>query len=183
MLSCFFIVMKGVRKMNKQKFFQQVLSAILVALLLGGCGTPVTSPTTEPSPEPAVELGDIIFDGTECTVSGPTELSPGKYSYVLKDLSDYEVIVHIHRLSDGKTFQDVLDQQSEPGEHFPNQDWMSPVVEPGFALQKPDGGEVHTYFFISEREYVISLWSYPTTTHPPKIWICAPFWVREASSE
>jgi hypothetical protein len=175
--------MKGVIKMNRQKLFQQVMWAILITLLLVGCGAPAATPTSEPSPEPVVEVGDVIFDGTECTVSGSTELPPGRYSFVLKDLSEEDVHLFVSRLTDGKTFQDLLDLQSEPGEYVPEQDWLNHTVEPGSAWNKPDGGEVHTYIFIEEGEYAVSLWSWETETTPMKIWFCAPFWVKEDPSE
>jgi hypothetical protein len=171
--------------MNRQKLSRQVVWAILITLLLFGCGAPAATPTptSEPSPEPVVEVGDVIFDGTECTVSGSTELTAGTYSFVLKNLSEEDVIFIVRRLTDGKTFQDLLGLQSEPGEYIPRPDWVAPVVERGIARQKPDGGEVHTYKLISEGEYAISLWSYATATTPLRIWFCAPFWVKEAPSE
>ena len=113
--------------MNRQMLIQQVMWAILIMLLLVGCGAPAAAPTSEPSPEPVVvEVGDVIFDGTECTVSGSTELPPGRYSFVLKDLSEEDVHLFVSRLTDGKTFQDLLDLQSEPGEYVPEQDWLNP---------------------------------------------------------
>jgi hypothetical protein len=149
-LGGFFTAMKGVVKMNRQKLSQQVMWAILIPLLLVGCGAPAATPTSEPSPEPVVEVGDVIFDGTECTVSGSTELPPGRYSFVLKDQSELEVNLFVSRLTDGKTFQDLLDLQSEPGEYVPEQDWIDHAVELGSAWNKPDGGKVHTYIFIEE---------------------------------
>jgi hypothetical protein len=130
-------------------------------------------------PESVVEVGDVIFNGTECNVSGPIELPPGRYSYVLKDLSEDDVTIFVGRLTAGKTFQDILDLQSEPGEYFPWQDWIKLAIESGVAWNKPDGGEVHTYIFNSEGEYVVGLGS----TSPAKRWFCAPFWVKEDSSD
>jgi hypothetical protein len=173
--------------MNRQKLSQQAVWAILITLLLFGCGAPAATPapTSEPSPEPVVEVGDVIFDGTECTVSGSTELTAGTYSFVLRDLSEEDVNVLVMRLTDGKTFQDLLDLQSEPGEHVPRPltDWLAPVEERGTAWQKPDGGEVHTYKLINEGEYAVVLWSFATTTTPPRDWLCAPIWVKEVPSE
>jgi hypothetical protein len=183
MLGGFFAAMKGVMTMNRPKLSQQVMWAILIALLLVGCGAPAATPTSEPSPEPVVEVGDVVFDGTECTVSGSTELLPGGYSLVLKDLSEKDVHLLVRRLTDGKTFQDLLKLQSEPGGHTPMPDWVAPVVERGIAWQEPDGGEVHTYELISEGEYAIILWSFATATTPLGTWFCAPFCVSEARSE
>jgi hypothetical protein len=71
-------------------------------LLLVGCGAPAATPASEPSPEPVVEVGDVTFDGTECTVSGSTELPPGRYSFVLKNLSEEDMLLLIFRLSRSK---------------------------------------------------------------------------------
>ena len=157
--------------------------SILIMLLLVGCGAPAATPASEPSPEPVVEVGDVIFDGTECTVSGSTELSPGRYSFVLRDLSEEDVHLFVDRLTDGKTFQDLLDLQSEPGEYFTAPDWTTGVLEPGSAWNKPDGGEVHTYILTSEGAYFVGVWSWQTETTSQKVWFCAPFWVKEDPSE
>jgi hypothetical protein len=184
-LGGFFIGMEGVVRMNRQELSQQVMWAILMTLLLVGCGAPVATPTpaSEPSPEPVVEVGDVIFDGTGCTVSGSTELTPGRYSFVLRNLTEGDVTLFVRRLTDGKTFQDLLDLQSEPGEYIPRPDWVARIVEQGIAWQKPDGGEVHTYKLISEGEYAVSIWSWETDTGTQRIWLCAPFRVIEALSE
>jgi cobyric acid synthase len=42
-------------------------------------------------------------------------LPPGRYSFVLKNLSEEDVSLLIFRLPDGKAFQDLADLQSEPG--------------------------------------------------------------------
>ena len=165
--------------MNRQKLSQQVMWAILITLLLVGCGAPAATPTSGPLPESIAEVGEVIFDGTECTVLGPTELPTGKYSFVLKDLSKINVNLYVSRLTDGKTYQDLLDGQSEPGEYYPKPDWVVHAIEPGSAWSKPDGGEVHTYFLTREGEYAI----YLGTDVPPSLWFCAPLRVIEAPSE
>jgi hypothetical protein len=177
--------MKGAIKMNVQKLSQHVMSAILIMFLLVGCGVPAATPTptSEPSPELVVEVGDVTFDGTECTVSGSTELPPGRYSFVLKNLSEEDASLLIFRLPDGKAFQDLLDLQSEPGEWVSKPDWAIDAVETGVAWYKEDGGEVHTYMFINEGEYALVIWRMPAEATQPGIWFCAPFWVKEDASE
>ena len=64
------------------KMFFQLIAMILVS----SCATIQPEPFSTPlppteSPEDVViEVGDIIFDGTECPVSGLNELPPGRYS-------------------------------------------------------------------------------------------------------
>jgi hypothetical protein len=165
---------------NRKKIYQRVIWGILATLLLVGCGAPTATLISEPSPEPIVEVGEVTFNGTECIVSIPTELQPGRYSFVLKNLSEEEVGFYVSRLTDGKTFQDLLDFQNEPGDYVPHHNWIKNAVGLGSAWQKPDGGEVYSFKLISEGEYVVSVWILETPeSEGMKIWFCAPFWVKE----
>ena len=164
---------------------KRVLLLVMAVLFVSACTTSQPAPTESPE-EVVIEVGEVIFDGTECTVTGRTKLPPGKYSYVLRDESEYEVQMYIGRLLEGKTTQDMLDLQGEPGAYLPKAvtdeayDW---AYEPGSARLKPDGGEIHTYILTDEGEYTVGVWSYETETIPFTIWFCAPLWVEEASSE
>ena len=62
--------------MNRKKLSQQVMWAILIILLLVGCGAPAATPapiqptetsttTSEPLPETVAEF-EVAFDGNEC---------------------------------------------------------------------------------------------------------------------
>lgn len=158
----------------------------MIAFFLAGCGALAVTPTPVPSPESAVEVGEVIFDDIECTVSVPTELSPGRYSFVLRDLSEDGVNIFVSRHAGGTTFQDVLDLQGEPGGYIPEPVWdelFTEVVEPGSAQHKPDGGEVHTYILTEEGEHVVGVWSWETADNPARFWFCAPFWVKQAPSD
>ena len=159
---------------------------LLVALLLvTACATTQPVPTETPE-DVVIEVGEVIFDGTECTVTGETKLPPGKYSYVLQDESEYEVQMYIGRLLDGKTTQDMLDLQGEPGAYVSAavfDEEYAQAVEPGAAWYKPDGGEVHTYILSTEGEYNVGIWSYETETIPFTVWFCAPLWIDETPSE
>jgi hypothetical protein len=173
--------------MNGKKLHQRVVWSVLIMLFLVGCSAPTATPTPEPSPETVVEVGDVIFDGEECTFTGSPELSPGKYSFILKNLTEEDVNLFVSKHVGGKTFQDVLDLQGEPGESLPEpvyDELFDKVVEPGSAQYKPDGGEVHTYILKSEGEYIVGVWIFETAeSDAMKTWFCAPFWVVEATSD
>ena len=141
--------------MNKGKLLQQVMWAVLVMVLVVGCNAPAATPTSEASPEPVIELGEVIFDGTECTYSGPTELVPGRYSMILRDLSDIDVDIWVGRTTDGKTYQDFMDLAIDPNVYFPKPDFVNYAIEPGRTLLAPDGGAVHTYIFELVGNYFI----------------------------
>jgi len=86
---------------------KKVLLLVMVELFVAACTTSQPAPTESPE-DVVIEVGEVIFDGKECTVTGETKLPPGKYSYVLHDESEYEGQMYIGRLLEGKTTQDML---------------------------------------------------------------------------
>ena len=164
--------------MSRQKLSQQVMWAILMMLLFVGCGAPSASPTSGPLPESVTEWIEVTFDGNECTVSGPTELTTGDQSFILNDLSDKEGVLLVSRLLDGKTFQDILDYAREPYVWRPTPSWVEHQSQLGAPI-KANGGEVWTIILRKEGEHFI----YIERLYPFGIWICAPLWVIEAPSE
>ncbi|MGD2147548.1 MAG: hypothetical protein PVH41_12700 [Anaerolineae bacterium] len=161
----------------RQRLSQCVTWLMLVALLTG-CAALEPRPTPEPSPEPTVEAGEIVFDGTGCTYTGLTEMPMGRYSFVVDDQSDKDVHLYVVTLTDGKTFQDVLEMQSEPGAYFPKPDWAKYAIEPGSATYKPDGRRVRTYLLTREGEHILYVGGFD----PWSLWFCAPFWVTATPS-
>ena len=71
--------------MNKLKHSQHILGLVLITLLLVGCGGQAAVPPLEPSPEPVTHVGELTWDGTTCTVTNLTDLTPGWYSFTLND--------------------------------------------------------------------------------------------------
>ncbi len=164
---------------------RKMLYSMMTLFLVAACASTQPAQTPPLLPDESVEdvvieAGEVIFDGTECTFSGPTELPKGKYSFVLKDLSEMDVDLFVRRLTDEKKgYQDLLDLQSEPGEYHPRPDWLIDAMEPGSEEYEPDGGVVHTYLLTKEAEYVIFVFS----LIPRILWYCAPLQVIEAPSE
>ena len=140
--------------------------------------TPTPLPPT-PTPMPPTPMPIVVtFDGNECTVSGPTELPTGEHSFLLKDLSGQGQYLYVSRLLDGKTFQDVLDLQSEPGVYYPKPSWV--VYAPRRPTERiAEGEHVYTFILNKEGEYAI----YLGTSSPSSLWFCAPLKVMEAPSE
>ena len=177
--------------MNRQKLSQQVMWATLITLLLVGCGTPAatptpiqptetSTPTSEPLPETVAEF-EVTFDGNECTVSGPSESLTGHHSFILNDLSDKRVDLWVGRLLEGKTVQDLLDEQGEPGVWWPKPSWFFYAQQIGTAWINENGGKVWTYLLNEEGEYVIYVGIYLADTK--NLWFCAQTLVIEAPSE
>ena len=162
----------------------------LTLIVLAGCGpsaqpipptptstslpTPTPTPTSLPTPTPIV----VTFDGNECTVSGPTELPTGEHSFLLKDLSGQRQVLYVGHLLDGKTFQDLLDRQSEPGEYVPKVSWVIHAGKIG-TERIAEGELVYTFSLNKEGEHAI----YLGAADPLSLWFCAPLKVMEAPSE
>lgn len=162
--------------MNRQKLSQQAMWTILMMLLLVGCSAPAATPTSEPLPGPNAEWIEITCGENGCTVSGPTKLSTGEHSFVLKGLSEQNQQLYLAYYINGKTFQDLLDLQDEPGEFFPKPHW---AIHPTLLDKSWDdsiGGEVYTFRF-DEGEYGIAV------DNIYGFWLCSSFQVIEAPSE
>jgi len=116
---------------------------------------------------------EVTFDGNGCTVSGPTEVPIGDYSFLLNNTSDSRVKLVVGQLLDGHTFQDLVDLQTEPGDTFGIEPWMS---KPFYYTKD------HKIYFVSldeAGEHVISISEYKHVG----IWLCVPFQVIESPSE
>ena len=117
---------------------------------------------------------EVTFDGNGCTVSGPTEVPIGDYSFLLNNTSDSRVKLVVGQLLDGHTFQDLVDLQTEPGDNFMIESWMS---KPFYYTKD------HKIYFVSldeaGDEHVISISVY----NHVGIWLCVPFQVIESPSE
>jgi hypothetical protein len=142
--------------------------------------TSMPSDTSKPTstPLPLDEAIEVTFDGDECTVAGPTELPSGEHNFILKYPSEGRVDLWMSFLQDGKTYQDLLDMQSEPGEYFQEPSWVlwDPRILRGW--NESVDGEVFTFMLNKVGEHVI----YVGTYSPGAIWFCAPMVVTEASS-
>jgi len=177
--------------MNLHKFSQQVMGAMLVGLLLVGCGAPAATPTpiqptetskptSEPPPETVAEF-EVTFDGNDCTVSGPTELQAGEHTFIFVDHADVRGELWLVYLEDGKTFQDHLDGQSEPGEWYPKPSWVQYDSRVARESQWSNGKRVdtETWDLFQVGEHTILCY----VGFPQLLWFAAPVMVVEPTSE
>ena len=158
-----------VRNMNGEKIFQLVIWKIMITLLVG-CGVAADLPV------PEIE---VIFEGNGCTASGPTRLPTGDHSFAYKNLSEDNIDLWVGRILDGKTYQDMLNLQSEPGEFIPQPSWTVHQRQLGKAWNESIGGEIYTFDLNNEGEHYIVVGSYS----PKSVWFCGSFQVIEAPSE
>ena len=122
----------------------------------------------------------VTFDGEECTVSGPSVLSTGSHSFILNDLSDKKVDLWIGRLLEGKTVQDLFDEQGEPSVWWPKPNWFYYTQQIGTEWINDNGGEVWTYSLNEEAEYVIYVGIYKKDTK--NLWFCPQTLLIETTS-
>jgi hypothetical protein len=102
-------------------------------------------------------------------------LPVGEYKFIFKNLSGKTVDLNVIRLTDGRTYQDLLDLQSEPGEYIPEPSWIVSAIKRGTEWNESKGEKVYT-FSVEEGEHAIEIW----VNYPTGIWFCAPLKVIEA---
>jgi hypothetical protein len=144
---------------------------VLVALVVAACGntsepadttvvtTTTATPTTTAATVPAASdepVFDMAFDGTTCTVVGPTQVPAGVYSFYLTDTSGFDVLAGAIRAGDGHTYDDLVALQAAPGETFTFPSWASLAMFT-FAPLARDLAENETRLVLDAGEHAIAL--------------------------
>ena len=140
---------------------------------------PMDIPTnTQQAPIPTPQSAGITFEVTfdeddNCKVIGPTEVPVGEYLFVLDDRSRLDLGLWVVQFHEGKTYQDLLDLQSEPGEYIEQPLW---TTHPFYFTRDH---ETWTVNLDESGEHAIVLGSYS----PKSVWVCSAFQVLEPLSE
>ena len=129
-------------------------------------------PPTSKSQSIEIEF-EVTFDGNGCTVSGPTEVPIGDYSFLLNNVSGRRVKLVVTQLLDGHTFQDLVDLQTEPGDTYGIETWMS---QPFYYTKDH---KIYTVSLDEAGEHAIVI----SEDKHVGIWHCVPFQVIETPSE
>jgi hypothetical protein len=163
---------KGVKKMNTRRLTWEAACALLITLLLIGCGP---------------KNMEVTFQGNGCTVSGPDELKTGENQFVLINLSDEDNLSLLAEpLLEGHTYQDLVEwagesgiEISESGSDWP--DWVGFDNSRLVAYEKDEstGEEIYTFDLKKEGPYYITVINNSTSIFYP----CAALKVVEATSE
>lgn len=138
--------------------------------------TPTTDTATLPEPPEAI---NVIFDGKECTVSGPTSVPTGEHYFVVDSPRYFGLDLYVSMLVDGHTYQDLLDPQTEPGRYYPKPSWV-------VYATKVDGPPSGRILADDETEYQYTL-DQPEHLHaiylgsPGTLWFCSPLEVTDGS--
>lgn len=161
---------------------------ILVSLLffLAACGPTGTAvqPTLDAEVvEQAVNEGiKVTFNGEECIGLGPAALPVGEYVFVFKSLLEKSTAeLHVSRLTDGHTFQDILDIQGGDSRKWIESDWNELVtrVDVDWDIST---GEKRTTYLLEEGEHAVFIGNALLTGSFEQVY-CYPIMVVEASSE
>ena len=163
------------------------LFSLFLIIFLTACTTaqpdqaPATLSPTEtialPTPtlvDEPILFGEVTFDGKECTVAGPEEVSRGLYYFILNDESDTNLQLWLNQILEGKTFEDLLDWQEEPGVYRPAPNW---IEHPRSMYFKDVDTIVH--YLDQVGTYAILLGSYD----PASLWFCEPFRVVQVGTK
>ncbi|UCF60138.1 MAG: hypothetical protein JSV37_10250 [Anaerolineaceae bacterium] len=136
--------------------------------------TEVSGPPTPTLVAEPILFGEVTFDGRECTVEGPEEVPRGVYYFILNDESDKNLQLWVNQIFEGKTFEDLLAWQDEPGVYVPPPTWIEhPRSTYSFEVERT------VHFFDQAGNYAILVGGY----NPSSLWFCEPFRVVEVEAE
>lgn len=159
--------------MKGQQLFGVVIWAFLALFLLVGCGSDSEEQLT------------ITFDGDDCTVTGPTELTVGEQLFIVRNSTEEDLSLLVSLLLDGHTHQDLVDRVNELGSKidFDGPNWPDFLgvsgTFAGFEKGESAGEELITLRIMREGDYASSLYDAFTGNFYP----CGPLEVVEAPSE
>ena len=142
--------------------------------------TVTSTPTDEPLPEAEFE---VVFDGKDCTVDGPTELPAGEHTFDFIDTSYFRGEVYLIYLQEGKTFQDNLDLQNEPGHWYPKPAWAYYDSRLDSSKRPESNGRrvtLTTWNLDRVGEHTIICYVGGSSQ---KLWFAAPLMITETPSE
>lgn len=189
--------------MNQNLFIKIVCVSFLVLALVPACTTSIPEEpvpaepqetsipeepiiTTEPqetplpTPEPIIEF-EVTYDGNGCVSEGPTEVLPGEHTFKFIDKTDVGEELWLLYIDEGKTFQDHLDEQSEPGDWYPKPSWVHYGSKKSSYYEETDDGrvEISVWDLNKIKEYTIMCYD----GYPQNLWFVAPIFVVESLSE
>jgi hypothetical protein len=164
------------------------LPIFFLLTLVTACTTPIPevpepvepTETSMPTPEPTIEFV-VTFDGNGCISDGPSEVLPGEYGFKFIDESDVKGELWLLYIDEGKTFQDHLDKQSEPGEWYPKESWVHYGSKASGKFEETNEGkvEISVWNLNKVREYTIMCY----VDSPRNLWFVAPIFVVESLAD
>lgn len=134
------------------------------------------TPTLETLPGLVPEGIVVTFNKNEtCTISGPTELPAGEYTFILRTQGDILGFLHLSYPIDGKTTQDFLNHPNRNDGH-----WWAAALElidntlPIDAWINESRNERYYTYSLDEGEHLVIRWN----QNPHFFWYCDSIWVK-----
>jgi hypothetical protein len=125
----------------------------------------------------ATEVIEVTFYGESCDVSAPEVLPVGEYSFVLKDLDGKtSAELYVARLTDGHTYQDLLEPQDSPGDYYPKPNWL--IYATNIRTVNASTGERSYEVTLESGEHAIYIGN-RLPTNKWGLWFCVPLMVVE----
>jgi hypothetical protein len=142
--------------------------------------TPTSIPTKPPTPtmEPlpgSMPEGILVTFKYKCDFSGPTELSPGEYTFILIDDGKVNGSLYVTNLIPGKTTQDLLNHPN-----MKDGTWWSAALDIledtkiVDAWRNESRGELYFTYYLKQGEHVL----YRGSTNPHFQWYCGSISVK-----
>jgi hypothetical protein len=145
-----------------KKYMLPVILLLLI-LSMAACANSVVKPIV------------VTFTGEDCTVSGSTELPAGEHAFIFIDQSGLSGELYLVRLEEGKTFQDHLDGQSEPGEWYPKPPWVFYDDQVSIESEDTNDGRVDKSFWRLDNVGEHTILCYVDS--PRLLWFAAPLFI------
>ncbi len=149
------------------KVFVVIVSLLIVTLLMTGCA----------GKDEVIDPIEVTFDGNGCSVTGPTELKAGEHAFIFIDKSGLSGELYLVRLEEGKTFQDHLDGQSEPGEWYPKPPWVFHDSQSSIESEDTNSGRVDKSIWRLDKVGEHTILCYVDS--PRLLWFAAPLFIVE----
>jgi hypothetical protein len=120
---------------------------------------------------------EVTYTGEDCTVIGPTELPAGEHGFIFIDSSGLSGGLYLVRLEEGKTFQDHLDGQSEPGVWYPKPPWVFYDRQLSLESEEVNGDRVDKSIWKLDKVGEHTILCYADS--PRLLWFAAPLFIVE----
>jgi hypothetical protein len=145
--------------------------------------TATSIPPTVPPTQTLETLPGLVPEGIvvtfkkneTCTISGPTELPAGEYTFILMTQGDILGFLHLSYPIDGKTTQDFLNHPNRNDGH-----WWAAALElidntiPIDAWINESRNERYYTYSLDEGEHLVIRWN----QNPHFFWFCDSIWVK-----
>jgi len=119
----------------------------------------------------------VTFQGDACEIDGPDVLLVGEYHFILNDISQISnADLFVSKLTDGHTYQDLIDPQTTPGEYYPKPYWV--VYATKETMVDSTTGQRSYDIKLESGEYAIYVYGL-TESAEKWLWFCLPITVLD----